>query len=191
MYKTPLFLVLMALALSGCVATAIVGGATVAGSSINDERSFPQHLDDAAVAAKIDSRLLLEKDMPSRWVSVEVINGTAILTGYLPTRQHIDRALYIVRSIRGVLDIHSELQIGEPASANMFSDTWITSRVKTALWSDREVSGFTIHVETVDGRVYLQGVVKQPEHRQKAVQVAKSVDGVTAVVNLMQSGQQL
>jgi len=179
----------MALTLPGCIATAIVGGTTVAGSSIHDERSFVQHMDDSAVATKIDSRLLLEKDMPSRWVSVEVINGTAILTGYLPSQQHIDRAIHIVKLIRGVLDVRSELLIGEPEFTGVFSDTWITSRVKTALWGDKEVSGFTIHVETVNGRVYLQGVVKLAEHRQKAMQLAKAVDGVSAVVDLMQSGR--
>ncbi|MDX8408030.1 MAG: BON domain-containing protein [Mariprofundaceae bacterium] len=184
-----LFLGLMVLMLPGCIATAIVGGTTVAGSSIHDERSFVQHMDDSAVATKIDSRLLLEKDMPSRWISVEVINGTAILTGYLPSQQHIDRAIHIVKLIRGVKDVRSELLIGEPAFAGVFSDTWITSRVKTALWNDKEVSGFTIHVETVNGRVYLQGVVKLAEHRQKAMQLAKADDGVNAVVDLMQSSQ--
>ncbi len=180
-------LALASLGLTGCVATAIVGGATVAGSSIHDERPLIQHLDDAAIATKIDTRLALEKDMPSRWVSVEVINGTAILTGYLPTQRHIERAIYITGHIRGVRDVRSELRVGEPKLGGVFSDTWITSRVKAKLWDDREVSGFSIHVETVDGKVYLQGVVRQPRHRRKAVRLARSVDGVTAVIDLMQS----
>ncbi len=191
MHLFPRFVILGALVplLSGCVATAVVGGTTVAASSVHDERPLLQHIDDAAIATKIDSRLLLEKDMPSRWVSVEVINGIATLTGYLPSREHIERAVYIARSIRGVKDVRNELQVGEPSLSGVFSDSWITSRVKTALWNDREVSGFSIHVETVDGRVYLQGVVSKPRHRQRAVQLARSVDGVTAVIDLMQSGR--
>lgn len=183
------FLLLMPLA-SGCMATAIVGGTTVAASSVHDERPLMRHIDDAAIATKIDSRLLLEKDMPSRWVSVEVINGIATLTGYLPSQEHIERALFIARSVRGVRDVRNELQVGEPRISGIFSDSWITSRVKTALWNDREVSGFGIHVETVDGRVYLQGVVSNPRLRRKAVQLAKAVDGVTAVIDLMQSRPQ-
>jgi osmotically-inducible protein OsmY len=183
-----LYLGLIMLALPGCLATAIVGGTTVAGSSMNDERSFTQHLDDSAIATKIDTRLILEKDMPSRWISVEVIEGTATLTGYLPTQQHIDRAIHITSLIRGVKGVQSELKIGSPQISGVFSDTWITSQVKAKLWDDKEISGFTIHVETVDGKVYLQGVVNLPKHRQRAVQIAKLVDGVTGVVDLMKSG---
>ncbi|HKI60985.1 MAG TPA: BON domain-containing protein [Mariprofundaceae bacterium] len=182
-----LYLGLIIVALPGCLATAIVGGTTVAGSTINDERSLAQHLDDSAIATKVDTRLMLEKDMPSRWVSVEVIDGTAILTGYLPTQQHIDRAIHIVTLIHGVKDVRSELKIGSPQISGYFSDTWITSQVKSRLWDDKEISGFSIHVETVDGRVYLQGIVNLPKHRQRAVQIAKLVDGVTGVVDLMKS----
>jgi len=184
-----LFLGLIILALPGCLATAIVGGTAAAGSSVNDERSFARHLDDSAIATKIDTRLALEKDMPSRYISVEVIEGTAFLTGYLPTQLHIDRAIHIVSLIRGVKDIRSELLIGSPDISGVFSDTWITSQVKTKLWDNKEISGFTIHVETVNSRVYLQGVVKLPRHRQLAMQIAKQVDGVAGVVDLMQSGQ--
>lgn len=181
------FLALIVLALPGCLASAVVGGTVAAGSTIHDERSVGQHLSDSAIATKIDTRLILEKNMPSRWIGVEVIEGTAILTGHLPTQQHIDRAIHITSLIRGVKDIRSELILGEPQISGVFSDSWITSRVKTKLWGDKQISGFSIHVETVDGKVYLQGVVSHPKHRQRAMKLAKSVDGVTAVVDLMQS----
>ncbi len=179
-------LTLMAM-LSGCVTTAVVGGSAVA---INDERSLGNQLDDVSITAKVDARLIAEKDMPSRWVSVQSIEGVVTLTGYLPSPSHIKRAIYITKTIDGVKSVHSELHIGTPAVKGLFSDSWITTQVKSRLWKDKVVSGFSIHVETVGGKVYLQGIVNDFTHRQHAKKLVSGVKGVTAVVDLMKSKQQ-
>lgn len=171
--------------LSSCVTTAVVGGATAV-SMAHDERTVGQHVDDVAIASKIDALLIAEKEMPSRWVSVEVIENVVSLTGYLPSQQHIDRAVYICRSVKGVRDVKSELHIGEPSTGSLFSDSWITTKVKSSLLEDKVVSGFSIHVETVNGKVYLQGVVKTSEQRYRAKDLTRNVSGVTAIVDLLQ-----
>jgi len=170
---------------SGCVATAIMGG-TTATTAAFDERSLGEHYDDVSTATKVDAHLIAEKDMPSRWVSVEVIKGEAILTGYLPTQQHIDRALFIVRGVQGVKKIRNELVIGKPSTSSLFSDSWITTQVKRKFLNDKVVSGMSIHIETVDGKVYLQGILASDMQRYQAVSLTKSVEGVTAVVDLLQ-----
>ncbi len=171
--------------LSSCVTTAIVGG-TAAGSMAHDERTVGQHIDDVAIASRIDALLIAEKEMPSRWVSVEVIENVVWLTGYLPSQKHIDRAVHICRTVTGVRDVKSELHIGEPSTGSLFSDSWITTKIKSALLDDKVVSGFSIHVETVDGRVYLQGIVGSSEQRYRAKDIARNISGVTAIVDLLQ-----
>lgn len=186
MFNLRLIFTLAALfSLSGCV-TAIVGGTAAVTNSVNDERMIGAQFDDAALTTKIDARLIAEKDMPSRWVSVQVIEGNATLTGHLPSQEHIDRAIYITKSINGVRSVHSELIVGEPAIKSIMQDSWITTKVKTALWNDDQVSGFTIKVETVSGKVYLQGIVENFVQRQRAVDLTRKVEGVTAVIDLMQ-----
>jgi len=171
--------------LSGCFATTLVGGATATSSAVNDERSLGNRVDDATISARIDTRLVAEKDLPSRWVSAEVIDSNVVLTGYLPRQEQIDRAVYICRHISGVRSVRSEIKLGEPPAGELLSDTWITTRVKRELFKDEEVSGFTVHVETVDGKVYLQGIVGNSLQRLRASTLAKSVKGVTSVVNLL------
>lgn len=180
-----LLLFILSLSLSSCVATAIVGGGAAAGSAIHDKRSVGQHFDDVTIASKIDALLIAEKDMPSRWVSVEVIENVVWLTGYLPSQNHIDRAVYICRSVEGVRDVKSQLNLGSPSTKSLFSDSWITTKIKSAFLEDEIVSGFSIHVETVDGKVYLQGIVDQSEQRYRAKEIAQSTDGVTGVVDLL------
>jgi len=173
------------LMLSGCVATAIVGGGAAVGSAAHDERGVGEHFDDVAIASKIDARLIAEKDMPSRWVSVEVIEGAVLLTGHLPSREHVNRAVYICREVKGVRSVKSELHIGSPSVGSVFTDSWITTKVKTSLLNDKVVSGFGIHVETVNGKVYLQGVVKSSIERSRAKDITRNVSGVTAVIDLL------
>lgn len=180
----------MPLLLNGCLAATIAGGATAASSTVNDQRSVGAQLDDVTLTARIDARLVAERDMPSRWVSVQVINGVATLTGHLPTQRHIERAIYITRSIRGVRDVRSELLVGIPKLHSLMSDTWITAQVKSKLFNDAQVSGFSIKVETVEGKVYLQGIVNTTMQRQRANDITRAVEGVTAVINLLQVGGQ-
>ena len=180
-------LMLVLLAMNGCVATAIIGGGAAAVNVAGDERPVGEHLDDVDLAARIEARLIAEQDMPSRWINVEVIDGVATLTGYLPTQNQIDRAVAICRSFSGITSVDSQIIIGKPKFSDFISDSWITAQVKAALLRDPIVSGLSIHVETVDGKVYLQGIVKQPHQRQRAVMLARAVDGVTDVVNLLRS----
>jgi len=178
-------LILLTLVATGCVATAIVGGGTATGNAALDQRSLGRHLDDAAIVSMIDVRLIAERDMPSRWISAEVIRGHVVLTGYLPKQEQIGRAVYISKRIRGVKSVRSEIHIGMPPARELIADTLITTDIKRKLFDDDEVSGFTVHVETVGGKVYLQGVVGNASQRQRAATLAAEVTGVTSIVNLL------
>lgn len=65
-------------------------------------------------------------------------------------------------------------------------DAWITSKVKSSLLSDNLVSGTDVSVETYQGRVMLSGFVDAENQMDRAVEIAKSVEGVKKVVNKME-----
>ncbi len=181
-----LTLTLTILLLNGCVATTLIGGGVAAGSATFDERRIGEHFDDVAIAAKIKARLIAEKDLPSRWISVEVLRGRAVLSGRLPRQDQIDRAIFISRSFKGVKDVRSEIRLGEPSTRELISDIWITTQVKRNLLNDPITAGFSIHVETEEGTVYLRGFVKNEEQQYRARDLALSVSGVAAVENQLQ-----
>lgn len=62
-------------------------------------------------------------------------------------------------------------------------DSVITTKVKTALLSDPEVSGMDINVTTFKGRVQLNGLVNDAQQIEQATQLARQVGGVVAVEN--------
>jgi hyperosmotically inducible protein len=66
-------------------------------------------------------------------------------------------------------------------SAQPVNDTWITTKVKADLLATENVSGLDIKVETVNGVVTLSGAVANKAQKDKAVEVATKIKGVTRV----------
>ena len=68
-------------------------------------------------------------------------------------------------------------------------DASITTRVKTALLNDLAVGVQRIDVDTFKGVVTLSGVVDSAEERDKAIEIAKKVEGVRDVKSTLQLKQ--
>ncbi len=66
-------------------------------------------------------------------------------------------------------------------TGKVVADTVITTKVKADLFKEPELSAMAIHVETEKGVVMLSGFVDSKADAEKAVRLAKSVDGVTQV----------
>ena len=68
-------------------------------------------------------------------------------------------------------------------AANAVGDAAITAKVKTALMADPDVKALQIDVDTKNGVVTLNGKVDQRTSVDKAVQIARGIDGVQSVEN--------
>jgi osmotically-inducible protein OsmY len=64
---------------------------------------------------------------------------------------------------------------------DVFGDYGITTRVKTAIFNEPSLKVMDISVSTENRVVTLSGTVKTRAERAKAIQVARSVEGVKAV----------
>jgi osmotically-inducible protein OsmY len=74
---------------------------------------------------------------------------------------------------------------GESLGQNI-DDTTLTTTVKSKLALEKVSSLTRVGVDTVKGVVHLTGVVENPEIRDRAESIARSVDGVRGVVNNLQ-----
>jgi hypothetical protein len=70
---------------------------------------------------------------------------------------------------------------GEPSTGQAIDDTLITTKVKASFAADPQVSALAITVETENGVVTLSGVVENEAERQRAIQLAQGMEGVTRV----------
>jgi osmotically-inducible protein OsmY len=69
------------------------------------------------------------------------------------------------------------------STGEVLDDSVITTKVKTALLTEKDIDSAAISVETFKGRVLLSGYVKGPDQRQRAEGLTRAVPGVKAVSN--------
>ena len=70
--------------------------------------------------------------------------------------------------------------------AQEVKDSWITSKTKMALVTDKRVKARQIKVETQQGVVTLRGKVASGEERTAAEEITKGIDGVKSVRNTLE-----
>lgn len=71
--------------------------------------------------------------------------------------------------------------MADESSDQPINDTWITTKVKSSLLTDSDVSGLDVSVETTNGVVTLSGDVESQAQVDRAVQIAQDIEGVTRV----------
>lgn len=187
--RTRLILLLLAgtiVILQGCAGAVVAGGAT-AGAMANDRRTTGSYVDDEVIEWKILDALSNDEKINSQThLNATSYNGIVLLTGEIPNeemRQTVDNR---IKSIEGVRQLHDETSIATPSSMmSRTGDTWLTSKVKTALLTGDTDMGARTKVVTDKGVVYLMGIVTVPE-ADKLTDIARRVGGVQKVVKVFE-----
>jgi osmotically-inducible protein OsmY len=152
-----------------------------------NERTMLQMLEDENIETKATVNIHAENDAYHvAHLVVVSYNGYVLLAGQVNDQVLKNEATKIVRKVQGVRRIYNELEIGPPSSAiTRTRDTWITTRIKSALLGSSDEQGTRIKVVTENGVVYLMGLVTQ-EEAERIANKAASVSGVRRVVRLFE-----
>lgn len=186
MKNLPLLALLAALSLGGCVPLAIgAGGAAAVGAA--QDRGLEQAVDDNQIAFEINRKLLAEDSTLYRGVSTQVQKGRVLLTGSVPKVEDRVTVTRIVWTIGGVKEVINELRVGERSGfSQSVSDTTITTKLRTRLTADRNVSGINYSIETVNGTVYLMGTALNQAELDRVIAHAREVSGVRNVISYVE-----
>ncbi len=111
-------------------------------------------------------------------------DGVVTLTGKVAEESHKSLAEDTVASLPGVKSVDNQLVLSTESPVK-HSDTWITTKVKTALLFHRNVSASGTTVYTKDGVVTLQGVARSLAAKELTTEYAKDIDNVKQVKNEM------
>ena len=176
----------LCLALSGCGSFL----AAVDSGPIEDdpgERTTGAVVEDEAIETKGKVNIAAaDERFDAAHFGVTSYNGFVLITGQVPSEELKDKASDVIRKIRGVRRIYNELEVAGNTSALVrSSDTWLTTKVKTALLSAENIEGNRVKVVTENGVVYLMGMVSQAE-AERIVEVARSTGGVQKVVQIFE-----
>ena len=81
----------------------------VACASTRTHESTGEYVDDSVITTKVKSLLAADDFLKSFEISVESFKGTVQLSGFVNSQQAVDKAVEIVRSVKGVESIKNNL----------------------------------------------------------------------------------
>ena len=172
--------------LHGCAAIA-VGGVAAGASVAADTRTTGTVIEDQSIEFKAGRAFSADEELDDKaHINTTSYNTVVLLTGEAPTEAMRQRAVELVRNIPRVSHVHNEIAVAAPSSLmSRSSDSVITSKVKTRLLADKNVSGMNTKVVTERGIVYLMGLSSRRQADQ-ATELARTTGGVQKVVKLFQ-----
>ena len=175
----------MALTLSACVPTMLVGGGVAGTVAATDRRTFGTQTEDRTIGFKGES--LADAIVGGQGhVSVTSFNRIALVTGEVPNEGMRTRVASEVGQIPNVRNVVNELEIAPPSSfASRSDDSMITAKVSASFVDTQGLYANSLKTVTERGVVYLMGRVTQREGNL-AASVASGVPGVRRVVKVFE-----
>jgi len=168
---------------------------------------------DAWITTQVYAKFFADPDIKARNIDVETVSGVVTLRGTIQNGAERSRAVAKAKGTDGVKQVVDKLTLPQaekpPASeahekerssghaeqvkaqarsaadrvGKEISDTWITTKVQAIYFLDKDVKGMDIAVTTKGTVVTLTGTVPTDATRQKAVADARSIEGVSQVVD--------
>jgi osmotically-inducible protein OsmY len=93
-----LFATLVVMATLGCAAT-------------RTHEGTGQYIDDSAITTKVKAAILKEPGLRVAEINVETFKGVVQLSGFVSSREDIDKAVKLARGVSGVKSVTNSMQL--------------------------------------------------------------------------------
>ncbi|EPR44326.1 transport-associated protein [Desulfovibrio sp. X2] len=179
---------LLLAALVGGVAAC--GNLTPVGAVYNtavDERSYAQQSQDRGIRTSIESDYATDSDVSYFGISVFVYLNDVYLVGTYDNAQEKDRAIQIARGTDGVRRVYTYLLPSSASSCDFVDKSEVRADLNYELYGTKGVTATNIDVATPQCNVVLLGIVGSQAEIDKAIAVAKKVQGVREVKSFLRT----
>ena len=168
-----------------CSPAGILGSGAATGMVVAEgDRTLGTVVDDATIKINIAAKFINSSDNLFVDVSTNVLEGRVLLTGLVDNQEIRIDAVRRVWEVEGVNEVVNEIQIGNRASLKEYAqDVWITAQVRGLAAKTIGLRSIAYNFETIQGKVYVVGITSRPEQLEAVIDVAKTVKGVTEIVN--------
>jgi hyperosmotically inducible protein len=158
---------------------------SVHAATSTDSSTIQNIIPDTTITAAIKSKYLTDGRISGLNIHVETINGKVTLTGVVPNDDIEEIAELIAKNTNGVKEVISKLETTDASKdvKTAISDTAITAAIKSKYLADDAIKSLDIHIETINARVTLTGIVPNEETKKHAELIAKNTNGVKEVIN--------
>lgn len=148
----------------------------------HDSRSPRQEWQDSQLTMHIASMVNKNPYRGEVRINATSYEGQVLLIGQARTQRIKDQLIHQVKKIRGVQHIFDQIRIRPPLSFNEVStDTWITTKVKSALIASKKLRNVNIEVMTENKEVFLLGYVTKAQG-DEATHIVRNLSDVKQVI---------
>ena len=148
---------------------------------------------DTATTARVKAILFGKEQLRHCDIDVTTTNGVVTLTGSASGPKAMVFAVETTKAVEGVKGVDNTLTVASRSKTSsklhkaaddtgrVFSDSWITTKVKSGLLADTVSKGVDVSVETTHGVVVLKGVLANQAAVDHVKSMAEHVAGVKSV----------
>lgn len=117
---------------------------------------------------------------------VTSFEGIILITGQVPSAEMIPIATTEVESLRNVRKVYNELVVaGSTSILSRTNDSWLTTKIKSALAAEEDTDATRIKIVTENGVVFMMGLLSRKE-ADAAVRTAREIRGVQKIVKIFE-----
>lgn len=176
-----------------------ISGCSKTADQSSGQASATQDVTDKDITTGVRSELAKNRGLDTAGLTIATSDGTVTLTGTVRDIAASTAVETAARNFAGVTKVNNRLSISNPGmgaaakqgkqpaeaaddtAAQVVSDTWITSKVKSVLLADSEAKGLDVTVETRGGVVTLEGELTTQADVDHVKALAMEVEGVKRV----------
>jgi osmotically-inducible protein OsmY len=161
-----------------------MGAAATTGIAASQEGGLSAAVSDGVIKAKINDAWLNYDVNTFTKLSTTVEQARVLITGVVQDPEARVEAVRLAWQVKGVQQVINEIRVAENEGITGFiKDTWITSRLRTAITIDRGVQSINYSIDTVSGVIYLMGYAQNRVELNRVVETARTISGVKQVVS--------
>jgi len=166
---------------------AVNGCGTIYSAAV-DERNVSTIANDTTIKGEIVKKFYDDEKIKSLDISTGCYLGHVYLVGEYDTADQKNRAIKIAKSVEGVKNVTTYLlPKKKDDSCGTSENLKIVGKVKAELVGDKDIWSTNIDIKSIQCQVVLYGLVGSKKEINKAIEHAKSVEGVRGVKSFLKS----
>ncbi len=148
--------------------------------------TFGTIFEDNSIESRVADLLapIEEQNQPAN-IQVDSHNLYVLVYGQVPNESVKEQVSQVITDIPEIRKVFNELRVANPEEVSGFSDTWISTKVRSSLTAEQGLDSKRITVRTENKEVFLMGLVTRSEG-DKAALVARNISGVNKVVKIFE-----
>lgn len=171
--------------LAACTPVGIAAGAGAGvGMAAMSEGGISGTASDLRIKTEINDLWFRSNVDIFRKLNLTIEDGRVLITGVVQNPEHRVEAVRLAWQPKGVKQVINEIRVADSEGVSgYFSDTWISTQLRTKMTVDRDVQSINYTIDTVQGIVYLMGTARNQAELDRVTELARAVKGVNQVIS--------